>query len=83
MNWIRTLEARHAGAREGFLAADLPLEDQDVNAGGVRVEPVEEPANEVTPLPEPTPVPFEPVVEPADEPSVEDTPSSTARSSRK
>lgn len=42
MNWINTLDARQAGARSGFLAADLPLEDQDLELGGARVE--EEPA---------------------------------------
>lgn len=41
MNWTDTLDARHAGARQGFLAADLPLEDQDLQYGGPRTLNVE------------------------------------------
>lgn len=43
MNWIDTLKARQAGARSGFLAADMPLEDQDPDAGGARVEDTDKP----------------------------------------
>lgn len=36
-DWTDTLAARQAGAQAGFLAHDLPLEEQDVKLGGARV----------------------------------------------
>lgn len=40
-DWTATLEQRQQGTRSGFLANDVPLEDQDTELGGVNV-----PANE-------------------------------------
>jgi len=37
-DWTDTLAARQAGAVPGFLAVDLPLEEQDEALGGPRVE---------------------------------------------
>lgn len=37
-DWTDTLAARLAGEREGFLASDLPLEEQDESQGGPRAE---------------------------------------------
>lgn len=39
-DWTDTLDARQAGALPGFLATDLPLEEQDEALGGARAPSV-------------------------------------------
>jgi hypothetical protein len=42
-DWTHTLDARQRGFLPGFLATDLPLEEQDEALGGPRAEtPAEE-----------------------------------------
>lgn len=38
-DWADTLAARQSGYCEGFLAADIPLEDQDLAEGGPLATP--------------------------------------------
>jgi len=41
-DWIDTLTGRQAGYVDGFLAADIPLEDQDLEHGGPLAVPADD-----------------------------------------
>lgn len=41
-DWTDTLAARQSGYCEGFLASDIPLEDQDLERGGPLATPADD-----------------------------------------